>query len=125
MAGLTTLERVALCAILAESAWLEGELDRLVNAEVLKRENLGGGFFTTLAVPHPRPGESLHLGENVYMRVDGLEAGLGMILHLYDGRMPLLEGYAVGIEDTSQIDFERVGFALADGPPGPSPTGRS
>ena len=48
MAGLTQLERTALQAIFAEAGNLARGLDRLLDAEVLSRENTGGGFFTTL-----------------------------------------------------------------------------
>ena len=55
-------------------------------------------------------------GENVWISIDGLEYGLGMILHVKDCRANLLEGYAVGAEDTSAINFETVRFAIASEP---------
>lgn len=120
MAGLTPLERAALSATFAEAGRLAEGLDRLLDAEVLTRENTGGGFFTTLAVPLPSRGESLHLGD-VWVAVKGLDYGLGIILHLYDERLPLLEGYAVAPEDTSPINFEDVRFAIV-GEPSSMPT---
>lgn len=39
-----------------------------------------------------------------------------MILHLYEDEQPLLEGHAVGIEDTSPIDFEQVRFTIIPEP---------
>ena len=116
MAGLTPLERAALQATFAEAGRLAEGLDRLLDAEVLSRENTGGGFFTTLAVPLPARRESLHLGEHVWVAVEGLDYGLGIILHLYDARLPLLEGYAVAPENTSPVNFEDVRFALVSEP---------
>lgn len=64
------------------------------------------------------------LGLNVYIGVYGLQYGLGMILHLKDGYANLLEGYSVGGEDTSAIDFAQVRFALI-AEPGQLPTNGS
>lgn len=116
MGGLTPLERAALRATFAEAGRLADGLDRLVDADVLTRENTGGGFFTTLAVPMPPRFQSLHLGEYVWVAVEGLDYGLGIILHLYEERLALLEGYAVGPEDTSPINFENVRFAVLSEP---------
>ena len=116
MGGLTSLERAALCAVFAEAGRLAEGLDSLLDADVLMRENTGGGFFTTLAVHVPLRGESLHLGEHVWVAVEGLDLGLGIILHLYDKRLPLLEGYAIVPEDTSPINLEDVRFAVINEP---------
>jgi hypothetical protein len=90
---------------------------------VLSRENTGGGFFVDIEIavgaewldPCPAP-----LGQNVWIGIAGLEYGLGAILHCKEGRVSLLEGYAVGPEDTSSIDFLHVPFALIEAP-GPLP----
>lgn len=125
MSAFTPLEHAALAAILDEMvehrAIIEQQLDHAV---VLSRENTGGGFFTDLEAGTRT--ESLDrkvapLGQRVWMGIDGLDYGLGMILHLREGRASLLEGYAVGAEDTSKIDFAHVRFAIA-GEPGPLPT---
>jgi hypothetical protein len=117
MAGLTFLEREAIKAILAEAGELaEADREELLGAAALSRENSGGGFFTELAFPTKANGTSRHLGENVWISIEGLKHGLGMILHLEMGRPPLLEGYAVGGEDTSKIDFEQVRFAVSAWP---------
>jgi hypothetical protein len=50
--------------------------------------------------------------------------GLGMILHLWQDKVPLLEGYAVTAENTFPIDFEKVSFAFV-GEPGPLPANGS
>jgi len=99
----------------------------LLRAKVLSRENTGGGFFVDLEVtpdvewidPKTAP-----LGQNVWIGVTGLEYGLGAILHCKEGRISLLEGYAVGAEDTSSIDFSHVQFAIIK-EPGPLPSNGS
>ena len=123
MLGFTSLERAAIEAILGESGESRATIARqLLHSVVLSRENTGGGFFTEIevgsAVESPRVKGSF--GENVWMSIDGLEYGLGMILHFKDGRASLLEGYAVGPEDTSSIDFGQARFVVADAP-GPLP----
>lgn len=87
---------------------------------MLSRENTGGGFFSELAVPIATTSgrANRHLGDNVWISVEGLERGLGMILHLEAGRLSLLEGYSVGGEDTSKIDFEQAHTSLSPTIPG-------
>lgn len=124
MAEFTPLERAAIDAILDEMAKDRAILEQQLRyASVLSRKNTGGGFFTELKIASD--GKELArntepLGQNVWVSVDGLEYGLGMILHLEDGMASLIEGYAVGPEDTSVINFEDVRFALAK-EPGPFP----
>lgn len=120
MNALTPLERTALDAILDEvvigRAAIKHQLD---HAEVLSRENTGGGFFTALVVPdslESLDGKVEPLGGGVWLGIDGFEHGLGVILHFEDGRANLLEGYAVGGDDTSATDFTNVGFALIKEP---------
>lgn len=125
MPELTPLERTALDAILDELAGDRAMIEQqLAKVSVLSRENTGGGFFTDLEVASDAKvfdRKTAPFGKNVWISVDGLEHGLGMILHTKEGRVDLLEGYAVGPEDTSQIDFEHVRFAVA-GEPGPLST---
>lgn len=120
MSTLTALERVALDAIIAEIVDDRVAIEQhLLHAEVISRENTGGGFFTELEVPSSQEGLDRKiepLGENVWIGVDGLEYGLGAILHFKDGRANLLEGYAVGGDDTSATDFANVRFALIKEP---------
>ena len=117
MLSLTPLELASIKAIIAETDDVsEADQEKLLRAFVLSRENTGGGFFTKLAGPATAIGADRHLGENVWISVSGLEHGLGMILHLEAGRPALLEGYAVGPEDTSKIDFEHARFAVASRP---------
>jgi hypothetical protein len=120
MDSFTTLERNALDAILAETNELGSAVGRqLLDAKVMSRENTGGGFFADLQVD---PNAELldpkipPLGQNVWIGIEGLKYGLGAILHCKDGRVSLLEAYAVGPEDTSQIDFAHVQFAIIQQP---------
>ncbi len=128
MSAFTLLEQAALAAIRAEMAEPSATVEQqLLHATVHSRENTGGGFFTVLEIA---PGvesadrQIASFGQNIWIRVDGLEYGLGMILHLKNGWANLLEGYAVGSEDTSFIDFASVPFAIAS-EPGPLRTSDS
>jgi len=47
-----------------------------------------------------------------------------MILHFKDGRASLLEGYAIGAEDTSAVDFAHARYAVLS-EPGPLPVNGS
>ncbi|WP_311268309.1 hypothetical protein [Sphingobium sp. WCS2017Hpa-17] len=119
MTQLTELERAAIDAILAEKPDYLGPLsEQLQSVVVEKRENTGGGFFTTISVSPLAPAAivSSPLGLNVYVGVDGMDYGLGMLLFFEHGRMSLLEGYSVGGEDTSAIEFGRVAFAITAAP---------
>lgn len=119
MTQLTELERAAIEAILGEKPDHFSALsEQFKSLTVEKRENTGGGFFTTLSVSSLAPAAILSspLGLNVYASVDGMKYGLGMLLFFEHGRMSLLEGYSVGGEDTSAIDFSQVAFAIKDAP---------
>jgi hypothetical protein len=122
VADFTPLERAALDAVLDEIGEHRGTVsEQLQQASVLSRENTGGGFFTDLKVASEANAldrKTAHFGQNVWISIEGLEYGLGLILHVKDGRANLLEGYAVGPEDTSGIDFEKVRFAVAKEPGG-------
>ena len=125
MDSFTPLERTALDAILAEMVEGRDAVERqLLHAKVLSRENTGGGFYADLkATPdagrlNPRKAP---LGLNVWIGIDGLQYGIGAILHCEDGYISHLEGYAVGPEDTSSIDFRHVQFAIIE-EPGPLPS---
>lgn len=128
MDSFTPLERTALEAIFAEAGQRGSMLERqLLSAKVVSRENTGGGFFAELWVdPDAEPSDlkTSSLGQNVWLGIDGLNHGLGAILHYTNGRANLLEGYAVGPEDTSPIDFARVRFAIIQ-EPGPLPSSGS
>ena len=116
----TPLERAALDAILAETGDHRAAVEcQLLRATVRARENTGGGFFVHLNVPDEVELlnlKSAPLGEDVWIGVDGMEYGLGAILHCKHGCVSLLEGYAVGPEDTSSIDFGHVSYAIIKAP---------
>jgi hypothetical protein len=119
MTQLTELERAAIEAILAEKPDHSGALsEQLQSVTVEKRENTGAGFFTMISVSSLAPAAivSSPLGLKVFASVDGMEYGLGMLIFFEHGRMSLLEGYSVGGEDTSGIEFGTVAFAIKDGP---------
>lgn len=128
MTTFTPLEHAALAAILAEGPKDRAAIEhQLVHSHVRSRQNTGGGFFTDLKVD-PAAGaiekKTAPLGNNVWIGIDGLELGLGMILHFKDGRASLLEGYAVGPEDTSAMDFAHARYAILS-EPGPLPVNGS
>ncbi len=128
MIAFTPLEQTALTAILNESVEQRAVVEQqLTCSSVISRENTGGGFFAELEVNASanRLDRGVKpLGLNVYIGVSGLQYGLGMILHSKDCYVNLLEGYSVGGEDTSAIDFAQVRFALIR-EPGPLPTNGS
>lgn len=115
MTELTALERTALNAVLNELGEDRTSIElQVLHASVLSRENTGRGFFTELSLRGRMPGhfQNKHLGQNVWIGVEGMRHGLGMILHLRKEGAPLLEGYAVAPENTYVINFEQVRFAL-------------
>jgi hypothetical protein len=119
MPQLTNLEREAISAILAErSGHLSVLNDQLESVVVESRENTGGGFFSTISVSSLVPSVvvSSPLGVEVYASIEGMEYGLGLLLFFEQGRMNLLEGYTVGCEDTSTIDFEHIAFRITTKP---------
>jgi hypothetical protein len=127
MTSFTLLEQTALDAILAEMVEGRAAIEhQLLHTKVVARENTGGGFFSVLQVdPSVQSicAKVPPLGTNVWLAVDGLEFGLGAILHFKIGRASLLEGYAVGPEDTASIDFAKVLFAIIKEPGSFSPNG--
>lgn len=124
MTRFTLLEQTAMIAIVDETIQQCAIIKRqLARAYVRSRENTGGGFLTELnasASPDRVDEKTNPLGLAVYVGIEGLEYGLGMILHFKEGYANLLEGYSVGGEDTSTIDFANVRYALIR-EPGPLP----
>ncbi|MFT6452013.1 MAG: hypothetical protein ACJA06_001501 [Halocynthiibacter sp.] len=107
------LEREALKALC--SYWKDKypALTKQVEAvRCVQRENTGGGFFTELHVDQnviPRLTGSSPINGH-YVRVAGMKYDIGLILFFKDGYLNLLEGYSVGGENTSNIDFSRDRF---------------
>jgi hypothetical protein len=111
---LTPLERAALRALgNAYEPEFPGLLAQLAIAKPSKRENTGGGFFTDIEVDRkaaaPLSGRSPI--DNHFTDIEGMIYPLGLLLFHEDGFVCLLEGYAVGGDDTSAIDFTSVGFS--------------
>lgn len=79
MTQLTELELAAIETILAEKPDHFGPLsEQLQSLTVEKRENTGGGFFTTISVSSLAPAAmvSSPLGLNVYANIDGMDMAL-------------------------------------------------
>ncbi|SKB58466.1 hypothetical protein [Sphingopyxis flava] len=122
------LELAALEAIGTESAEWAAIVDQLSKrGKVRSRDNTGGGFFVEI---DPGPGgteiarKRQVSQKDVWLGVERLDHGLGIILHLNGDGIALLEGYAVGLEDTLKIDFERARFEVTN-KPGPLATNDS
>ncbi len=54
---------------------------------------------------------------DAWIRVKGMKFGICCLVFLTEGYPTLLEGYSLGAEDTSIIDFGSVAFSVRDGPP--------
>jgi hypothetical protein len=111
----TRLEKavfVAICEMhLADRAALDVQL---ASAAFSSRENTGAGFYTHFEVKRGSPSVSGrgHLG-GPEVTIDGLKHGMGFVLWLEDGYAKCLEGYCYD-ENTAGIDFERIGFKIAE-----------
>jgi len=89
---------------------------QLSTANLLSRENTGGGFFTRFEVDR---GSNLAIGgmrlrNGPAAKIEGLEHGMGFILWLKEGYAHCLEGYSYA-ESTTGIVLEAVGFELLPG----------
>jgi hypothetical protein len=99
----------------------EVQAERLVLSRLVfrwaarSREGTGIGFVTEIAVPDgtPRPegNPNFKLGD-VFGTTDGLEDGFGLLLHVSDGVIQSLEGYA--FEDHWPAELQNVTFRYAD-----------
>lgn len=119
MTQFTDLEVAALLAVFLETPELAPALQQQLEVSVVtKRENSGGGFFTTIAVADDAPavnGPSV-LGYATQARVDGLEHGFGFILFIRDGRLHMLEGFAWAPESTHDLDLASLKFEIYNQP---------
>ena len=113
----TDMEQAALAAIFAETPEIRfALLGQLQKAEVVSRENTGGGFFTTISMSS----EAAHvdvrgpLALTTYARIESLRYGLGFVLHLQDGKLHSLEGFSCGGEDILHLNLERLRFEIVD-----------
>jgi hypothetical protein len=84
-------------------------------ATVRSREHTAVGFFAEIAVPptavRPAGVPSFKLGD-VFGTCDGLEGGFGLLLHVSEGLIHLLEGYA--FEEHWPDVPTNVGFRYTD-----------
>src|ERR1700722_1078931 len=83
------------------------------NAQAVRFENSGAGFFCYLKVATETPllKEKSPL-DGAYGNVLGVEHGMGFIVFLENGRLSLIEGYCNGNVSTVGFDFEKVTFDL-------------
>jgi hypothetical protein len=91
-------------------------------ARVVRFENSGAGFFSTIEVAGDAPvipEESPLSG--AYGNVTGIEHGMGFIVFLEDGRISMVEGYCNGSGPTTDIDFSQAVYELM--PWGPKSNG--
>lgn len=92
---------------------------QLLHSNVGERENTVGGFFAGLEIDSLADAiekKTIAFDDNVWIGIYGMKLGRGMIFHFKDGRASLLEGYAVGPEDTSAVDFAHVRYAVTSEP---------
>ncbi len=109
------IETAALQAIFDEIPEFRDTLRKQFEmSSVTKRENTGGGFLTTIAVPDSAQAVTTHqlLGYETEAHIDHLRHGLGFALVMKEGRLHVLDGYSLGGENTSDLDFARIGFSI-------------
>lgn len=120
MRNLSDLETAALERIAAIYPDLEPDIGRSFRSCLaMTRQNTGGGFFTDLT------SASCILLQNrvrsplgdAWIAIKGMRFGICCLVFLTEGYPALLEGYSVGGEDTSNIDFGSCEFAVREGPP--------
>lgn len=120
MTSLSDLEIAALRCIATCYPDLEPEIGAAFRSCIAtKRQNTGGGFFTDLAVQSRiclPDGLRSPLGD-AWISIKGMRFGICCLVFLTDGYPTLLEGYSVGGEDTSKIDFGSCAFEMRDAPP--------
>lgn len=118
MTGFTKLEKAALHSIFSETPEFAADLHRqLKSAAVTERENTGRGFFTTITVPEdtPRVSSPKVLGYETHARIGGMEYGLGFVLFMQQGKLDLLEGYALA-GSTAALKLTEVAFEIYKAP---------
>jgi hypothetical protein len=94
---------------------LEQQLEKAV---VTNRENTGGGFLTTIVTSEgaPQVNTPKVLGNETYARVEGMTCGLGFVLFMENGRLHLLDGYALGGESTAHLELEKLTSSITRTP---------
>ncbi len=86
---------------------------------VVKRQNTGKGFYTDLEVNGQikLPDGIRRTFGDAWLSIDGMKVGICCLLHFKEGAPATLEGYSPAGEDTSNIDFNVIGFSVENGPP--------
>ena len=119
MTQLTDLEVAALQAIFLETPELAPALERQLAASVvIKRENSGAGFFTTMRITDDAlavDSQSV-LGNATHARISELEHGFGFILFMKGGKLHMLEGFAYGPDSTHNLDLAALQFEIYNEP---------
>ena len=115
MMAFTELELAALRSIFSEKPELALQLERQLSiATVIKRENTGVGFFTTISLPPTA--DAIDMSEptsgETHARISGLEHGMGFVLFFDEGRIGTLEGFTYGSESTTELDLSSLTFDI-------------
>ncbi|MEO1921905.1 MAG: hypothetical protein ABGW84_08485 [Sphingomonadaceae bacterium] len=84
------------------------------NAEVVKRENTGVGFFTTLKVKKDAPlmTQSKSDVAHAFAEVSGIENGMGIILFQANGLIDQIEFWTVTPARTDKLDPYDLEFEI-------------
>lgn len=113
MSPLNKLEKDALKGISVQhpdlSDLITGQLQTLT---VVERWNSGKGNFSYFSsdvdVPHI---EIRGFFGDLFMRIEGLEFGVGFMVLIENGKLDMLELYSYG-ESTEQINFETAAYEI-------------
>lgn len=68
--------------------------EQIAQAQVVKRQNTGVGFFCDFEIGPTAPvvQGNFHIGD-VHAEIESLERGVGFVLFIRDGKVKMLEGY--------------------------------
>lgn len=110
---LNAFERAAIEAICSSHRLGSAILMQVESALVHERRNTGSGFFTDFTVSRRTPPLQLAgpIGDAT-ADVRGLSAPVTFILYISDGYADCLECASFGEDDTREIDFGSVEFAM-------------
>jgi hypothetical protein len=115
-APLNKLEQAALEVIAANYPDVADKLKYAFDhCQVSKRENTGGGFFTYLESEILLPPSLYSPLGDARFNIDGMICPLECLLFHKNGRIAFLEGYAMGGDNTANIDFSSTKFSLWSG----------
>jgi hypothetical protein len=114
MEGLSAFERAVLDKLLAGNHPVLASLRRqAADAELIRRERTGVGFYCHFAIPLDIPAAPVAtdftIGD-VTAAVDGLAHGAGFMLFVEDGRISLLEGFSYDEPWPSEVGGYRLTY---------------